>query len=152
MALHLFANPAWSESDVFNKWLVSLGPAQYDPPPPPSWRQLRRDHRDIDDIVPVRLFDDPKRLDETVPKETWGTCWEYFASPQARAYRLLKELNIGVPIDVSGRRAGSIDFIEWGYHPGSAERLVELRDDLSVSLLQAALVEQCRPVQIQIDE
>src|SRR3954465_89282 len=38
--LHLFAMPDWAESDPFNnKWQVSLGPWQQDPPPTPTWRE-----------------------------------------------------------------------------------------------------------------
>ena len=145
---------AGCEFDTFNKWQVSLGPAQYDPPSPPTWRHFLVEHRSLAGGTAERLPEGltPEELDEVMPAERWGYCWEYFASPQARAYELLKELDIAVPVDASGRRAGSIDFIEWGHHPGSNERLVELRDDLSVSLLQAALLERGRPIQIHIDE
>jgi hypothetical protein len=70
--LHLFANPSWCEFDTFNKWQVSLGPAQYDPPPPPTWRHFLLEHGGHRDGAPERL---PmglttKDLDETVPPET----------------------------------------------------------------------------------
>jgi hypothetical protein len=39
-----------------------------------------------------------------------------------------------------------------GWHPGSNERWAELRDDLTVSLLQARLIELGQPIRIVIDE
>src|SRR6478736_2808155 len=50
--LHLFANPAWCEFDNFNKWQVSLGPALYDPPPAPTWRQFLLERRGLMGVAP----------------------------------------------------------------------------------------------------
>jgi len=37
---------------------------------------------------------------------------------------------------------------DWGGHPGSSERWVDLRDDLSVSILQARLIERDLPIKL----
>jgi hypothetical protein len=94
----------------------------------------------------------PAELDETVHALAWEEHWEHTASPQARAYLLLKELGLDTPLDALGRKAGLVAFTNWGGHPGSSERWVDLRDDLTVSLLQARLVEERLPIRLQIGE
>jgi len=44
-----------------------------------------------------------------------------------------------------------MEFIEGGWHPGSSACWVELRDDLTVSLLQADIIERDLPLKITID-
>jgi hypothetical protein len=40
-------------------------------------------------------------------------------------------------------------FTEWGGHPGSNERWVDLKNDLSVSILQARLIERDLPIKVR---
>ena len=70
---------------------------------------------------------------------TWATTWECTYGPTARAYHLLRGLDLD-NAGVAGRRAGGLDFIEGG-RPGSSDCWVEAEDHLSVSLLQARLRE-----------
>ena len=71
-------------------------------------------------------------------------------SPQAKAYSL-KELNLGCSLDAEGKKVGRMEFIEGGWHPGSSACWVELRDDLTVSLLQADIIERDLPLKITVD-
>lgn len=157
-ALHLFATPDFVDGELINKGLVSLGPWQQDPPPPPSWREhlhqlghhlatpedLARGCRELD--LP------PEDLDEPLPEQSWWSAWEYSESPQAKAYPLLKEIGLDCALNIPGQKAGQINFVEGGYHPGSCERFVELWGDVSVSLLQARLIERNLPIRLVIEQ
>jgi hypothetical protein len=50
-----------------------------------------------------------------------------------------------------GLKAGQLEFVDGGWHPGSCERWVEVRDDLSLSLLQASLIELNRPIRVVVE-
>jgi hypothetical protein len=155
--LHLFGMPDWGEGDEMNKWQVSLGPWQQDPPPTPTWREYLRlqGHRlDTPEELAAacrQAFVSPADLAELLPDQSWWSAWEYDESPQAKAYTLLKELGLDCALNQPGKKAGRITFVEDGYHPGSSERLVELHDDLSVSLLQARLIERNLPIRLVLE-
>ena len=85
------------------------------------------------------------------PRQHRGQTLGSALSPQAKAYSLLKELNLGCSLDAEGKKVGRMEFIEGGWHPGSSACWVELRDDLTVSLLQAAIIERDLPLKITID-
>jgi hypothetical protein len=48
-------------------------------------------------------------------------------------------------------KAGQLAFVDGGWHPDSCERWVEVRDDLSLSLLHASLIEQDRPIRVVVE-
>jgi len=73
---------------------------------------------------------------------TLGSC--------ARASRLLRELNIGPEIRTLRSQSGRLDF-HFGGCPGSNDRWVEAADDLSVTLLQARLIELRQPIQVVME-
>jgi hypothetical protein len=155
--LHLFGTPDWADGELTNRWQVSLGPWQQDPPPTPTWREyLRLQGHRLD--TPEELAQacrqtslPPADLDQLLPDQSWWSVWEYDESPQAKAHVLLKDLGLDCALNHPGKKAGGITFVEWGYHPGSSERLVELRDDLSVSLLQARLIERKLPIRLVLE-
>jgi hypothetical protein len=155
---HLFAALNPGEDELANKWRISLGPWQQDPPPAPTWREhLRRQgyrFETPEDLARVycETSTRPEHLDELLPEQSWWSVWEYSESPQAKAYTLLKDLGLGCALNTPGEKAGRIAFIEGGWHPGSSERWAELRDDLSVSLLQARLIERNLPIRLVIEE
>jgi hypothetical protein len=156
--LHLFGVPDFTEGELTNRWQVSLGPWQQDPPPTPTWREYLRlqGHRldTPEDLTQAcrQAFLAPADLDEFLPEQSWCSCWEVSESPQAKAYTLLKELGLDCALDQPGKKAGRITFVECGYHPGSSERFVELHDDLSVSLLQARLIERNLPIRLVLEQ
>jgi hypothetical protein len=63
------------------------------------------------------------------------------AGAQAKAFHLLKGLDLGSSPDSKLRQAGQIIFQEFGGSPGNSYTWVELKDDVTVSLLQARLIE-----------
>ncbi len=68
---------------------------------------------------------------------------------QAKAFLLLK----GLDLSHSGsalRQAGQIIFQEFEGSPGNSYTWVELHDDLTVSLLQARLIELNLPIDVVI--
>jgi hypothetical protein len=156
--LYLYEGLDPGKSEWGNKWRISLGPWQQDPQDPPTWREHLRQHGyrfdtpdDLDRIWRERWVA-PEELDKPLPEQSWWSVWEYDESPQAKAYTLLKELGLDCGLNRPGEKAGRINFVKWGYHPGSCERFVELRDDLSISLLQARLIERKPPIRLFIDE
>jgi hypothetical protein len=62
-----------------------------------------------------------------------------------------------LPLARRGARLGRkpkptpLAFVEGGWHPGNCERWVEVRDDLSLSLLQASLIELNRPIRVVVE-
>jgi hypothetical protein len=155
--LHLYEGLDPGEGEQGSKWRISLGPWQQDPPDPPTWREHLRQQGyrfvspdDLDRIWRERWVA-PEEIDAPLPEQCWCSTWEHDESPQAKAYTLLKELGLDCSLNKPGKKAGRINFVEWGYHPGSSERFVELRDDLSVSLLQARLIERGLSIRLVID-
>jgi len=138
------------------KWRVSLGPDVYPPPPPPTWREYlaskgycletEADRERLWRERRLTLEDLAERLDGY----GWESVWEHDLSPQAKAAILLRELKLDCALTENGRKAGRMDFVDWGGHPGSCERWVDLREDLTVSLLQARLVELGHAIKIII--
>ena len=81
---------------------------------------------------------------------SWEDRWDNFAGPQAQAFHLLKKLDLGSAPDSKLKQAGQIIFEEFGDSPGNSYTWVELKDDLTVSLLQARLVELNLPINVKI--
>jgi hypothetical protein len=143
------------ESDDGGEWRVSLGPDQPFAPPPPTWREHLRalghplDTQDEIERV-CRERDLPlEELDARLNGFGWEDSWDNFTGPQARAHHLLKGLDLG-GAGSALRRAGQIIFEEFGGSPGNSYTWVELRDDLTVSLLQARLIELNLPINVTV--
>jgi hypothetical protein len=128
------------------KWRVSLGPDQPFAPPPPTWREHLRGlgHRleTSEDIARVCAQEslEQEELDKRLNGFGWEDAWDNFTGPQAKAFHLLKKLDLGAA-DSKLSQAGEIIFEEFGGAPGNSYTWVELKDDLTVSLLQARLIE-----------
>lgn len=71
---------------------------------------------------------------------------------QAKADHLLKALDLGSAPNSKLKQAGQLIFESYGGHPGSSAHWVELKDDLTVSLLQARLIDLDLPIRIIIGE
>ena len=148
----LYLNSGFSE---YAKWRASLGPIDVQAPPLPTWREHLRalgvsletddDIRRACDERGMELQD----LDKLVDAFGWEDRWDNFTGPQARAHHLLKSLDFGPP-DSPVRRAGAIFFEEFGGGPGNGYTWVELKDDLTASLLQARLIELHLPINVEI--
>jgi hypothetical protein len=136
-------------------WRLSLGPIDVEAPPPPTWREHLASLG-----VPLVTEDDvrracdargmePEELDARVEGFSWEDGWDNFTGPQASAFHLLKSIGLG-PADSPLRREGEIDFEEFGGAPGNSYTWVELRDDLTASLLQARLIELGFPIKVAV--
>ena len=79
----------------------------------------------------------------------WEDSWDNFTGPQAKAHHLLKGLDLG-DSGSALRQAGQIIFEQFGGSPGNSYTWVELRDDLTVSLLQARLIELNLPINVAV--
>src|SRR5580704_16252383 len=134
------------EETLYANWRVSLGPDRPFAPPPPTWRERLRSlghPLETDDEIEraCRKYDLPVNdLDTRLNGFGWEDRWDNFAGPQAKAFHLLKGLDLGHSGSAL-RQAGQIIFEEFGGSPGNSYTWVELHDDLTVSLLQARLIE-----------
>ena len=145
----------WQAENEVANWRVSLGPDQPSAPPPPTWREhlrsLGHSLETYDEIERAcRKYDLPvDDLDTRLNGFGWEDRWDNFAGPQAKAFHLLKGLDLG-PSGSALRQAGQIIFQEFGGSPGNSYTWVELHDDLTVSLLQARLIELNLPIDVAI--
>jgi hypothetical protein len=141
-------------NDYDAKWRVSLGPNQPFAPPVPTWREhLRSLGHSLDTTEDVErvCFQKslaPEDLHKRLDGFGWQDSWDNFTGPQAKAFHLLKKLDLGAA-DSKLRQAGEIIFEEFGGAPGNSYTWVELKDDLTVSLLQARLIELNLPINWQ---
>lgn len=140
-----------------NQWTPSLGPQQWEAPPVPTWREYLRSlgHRlgtreEIEAALAERSLS-PEELDSELDAFGWEDMWEHNNSPTAKAYWLLKDLGIDCGLNAKGGRAGRMEFHSCP-NPMSSWHWVELRDDVSISLLQARLVEAGHPIRVVMGE
>ena len=143
------------ESDYGGEWRVSLGPDQPFAPPPPTWREHLRSlghPLDTQDEIERVCREHDLPLDELHVRLNgfgWGDSWDNFTGPQAKAHHLLKGLDLG-DAGSALRQAGQITFEQFGGSSGNSYTWVELRDDLTVSLLQARLIELNLPINVAV--
>jgi hypothetical protein len=144
----------WNED---GKWRVSLGPDEHEAPAPPTWRKYLKDrgyHLESETDL-ERVFDEmgltADELDTHVNGYSWEDQWDNFLSPQAKAHHFLKDLDLGDP-NSKLKRAGEMNFESMGGAPGNSYHWVDLKDDLTVSLLQARLIELDLPIRIVVGE
>lgn len=144
-------------TETNGKGRVSLGePWCQDPADTPTWRaclELTRQPLSNDAEVQRtcrKAQITPGELDHLLPEESWSSIWERSLSPQARAYEFLHRAGLSFPLNRRGQKAGRMTFVEAGWHPGSSERWAELQDDVSVSLLQAHILQRELPVRVVV--
>jgi hypothetical protein len=76
----------------------------------------------------------------------WSDLFDTKNSPSARAYYLLSKIDVG-PDPKSGR-GPLLEFHEGDAHPGDNSVWVNAKDQLSLSLLQARLIDLKLPIKI----
>ena len=161
----LLLRPDLSEKTLFYHEVgdqgLTLSLGRYDPfsPAPPTWRDyLAMEGHDLntDDGFQAVLDrwsfteeDLADQLDTPIDAYSWDSLWEHRFSPTARAYELLRPLDLGVSLRAPGGKAGLLTFNDWGGHPGSDDRWVDVPDPLSISLLQARLIELGLPIEVR---
>jgi hypothetical protein len=88
---------------------------------------------------------EPGDFDKPVQRRNWEDWFDITGGPLARAYHLLKTIDLGPERD-SGR--GPLLEFNVGSHPGDNTHYVNAKDMLSLSLLQARLVDLKLPIKI----
>ena len=150
--LYVYNEQDWDPS-TYAKWRVTLGAVA---PRVPTWREHLSSlgHRLETDEEIVRVCQQKKLLledlDTKVDGYWWQDRWDHFTGPQAKAYHLLKGLDLGSASDSRLKQAGEIIFSQLGGGPGNSYSSVQLKDDLTVSLLQARLIELKLPINVKV--
>jgi hypothetical protein len=155
--LYLYEGFGLSDGPWATKYRVSLGPDQWPAPPPPTWREHLTSlgyrfetQADCDRACCERSLT-PEELDKRIDGYSWEDYWDHYESPQAKAHQLLKDLDLDCDPKAPGSKAGRILFTDWGGHPGSSERWVDLKEELSVSILQARLIERDLSIKLVLE-
>jgi hypothetical protein len=88
---------------------------------------------------------EPETFDDPVHEWYWAQRFEIEDSPSAKAHRLLRDIDLGP--DRATARGPVLEFHE-GAHPGDSSYWVNAKDELSLSLLQARLIDLKMPIKI----
>ena len=91
----------------------------------------------------------PEKLDAKVDGYWWQDRRDHFTGPQAKAYHLLKNLDLGGSPGSRRSQVGEMIFHRLGGSAANSYSSVWLKDDLTVSLLQARLIELNLPIKIR---
>ena len=123
--------------------------------PRPSWRQYWRDTEQCDVTNSEALrrhclwyFGEFIDYETPIPDENWDEIYELTYDPMPAAYHLLRRLKFGRETTTLRPKNGRLDFFAGSNHPGSNDLWVEAYDDLTVSLLQAQLIQLNQPIKI----
>jgi hypothetical protein len=141
---------------VYEGGLITLGP-ESPPTRIPTWREVWQvEGIDVGDPRAIaaalkHTHLDLEELDRPVSDVCWEMVWSTTWCPAAQAEKLLKRLKIGPTLRSKAETAGRLNFHYADNHPGSNEIWVEVPDDLSISLLQARLIELRQPIRIVME-
>jgi hypothetical protein len=129
---------------------LALGPWTY-APPPPTWRRFFIDqciphgtNKEIEKLCSDHLIE-PGDFDKPMSERYWYYWFDIVGGPLARAYHLLEKIDLGPERD--SERGPVLDF-NIGSHPGDSTHYVNARDMLSLSLLQARLIDLKLPIKV----
>ena len=155
----LLASPAqvaqtlyWYDDGLKTATTLTLGEWTMEPPPAPTWRKFFIDqgipHKTEQEIE--RICDEhwigPEDFDKPVCERYWSDHFECEDNPSAKAYWLLSKIDLGP--ELGSARGPLLEFHEGDNHPGSNDRWVNAKDKLSLSLLQARLIDLRMPIKI----
>lgn len=90
-------------------------------------------------------------VDTLIDDYNWSGVYEMHYDPMPAAYHFLKRYKIGAKLRSKAKTAGRLDFFAGSNHPGSNDLWVEAYDDLTVSLLQARLIELKKPIEVVME-
>jgi hypothetical protein len=133
-------------------YLLALGEWAMDPPPAPSWRAFFTSeglvHQTEDEIESVcgEYGIDPEDFDDPVDDWYWAQRFEIEDGPWAKAHRLLCNINFGPDLETA--KSPQLEFHIGGGRPGDSSLWVNAKDELSLSLLQARLIDLKMPIKI----
>jgi hypothetical protein len=132
-------------------YLLSLGEFMLDPPPAPTWQAFFISegipHQTAAEIERLCYEHDiePKDFDGPVTDWYWAQHFEWVGSPFAKAHRLLRNIDLGPNLQTE--EGPQLVFTE-GPHPGDSRCWVDAKDELSLSLLQARLIDLRMPIKV----
>ena len=95
---------------------------------------------------------DVEDVEASIDEENWFYLFDDRYRPLEAAYYFLKQNKIGTALKNKHKIAGRLDFFAGSNHPGSRDLWCEAFDDLSVSLLQANLIELGHPIEIVMEQ
>jgi hypothetical protein len=131
---------------------LSLGEWTMDAPPPPTWREFFINqgiaHQTEAEIIAIcnEHYIGTDDFDKPVNESYWQEYWEFEENPCTKAHRLLSKVVLGPKL---GSACGPLlEFHEGDNHPGSNDIWVNAKDKLSLSLLQARLIDLKIPIKI----
>ena len=129
---------------------LTLGPWSF-APAPPTWRKFfvsegipHRTDAEIEKVCSSHLIE-PADFDKPVQRRYWEDWFDITGGPLARAYHLLQRIDLGPERDSGG---GPLLEFNVGSHPGDNTHYVNAKDMLSLSLLQARLIDLNLPIRI----
>ena len=129
---------------------LTLGPWSV-APPPPTWRKFfvsegipHRTDSEIEKIC-ASHFIKPGDFDKPMSVRYWEDWFDIEGGPLARAYHLLQRIDLGPE---RGSERGPLLEFNIGSHPGDSTHYVNAKDMLSMSLLQARLIDLGMPFKI----
>ena len=133
-------------------YTLTLGEWTMDPPPAPTWRKFfidqgipHKTEKEANKIYEIHCIG-PEDYDKPVSERYWWDRWECEDNPSAKAFWLLSEANLGP--ELGSARGPLLEFHEGDNHPGSNDRWVIAKNKLSLSLLQARLIDIRMPIKI----
>jgi hypothetical protein len=122
------------------------------PPPAPTWREFfisqgiaHQTDADVESIWSHHLIG-REDYNKTMSKRYWSVLFGTKDCPSAKAYHLLSRIDVG-PVKNSAR-GPLLEFHEGGANPGDNSVWVNAKDKLSLSLLQARLIDLSIPIKI----
>jgi len=133
-------------------YLLSLGEWRMDPPPAPSWRAffikeaIRHETEDEIENICGEYGIDPEDFDEPVEHSYWAQRFAIEDGPCAKAHRLLRNINFGPDLETA--KSPLLEFHIGGGMPGDSSMWVNAKNELSLSLLQARLIDLKMPIRI----
>jgi hypothetical protein len=138
------AQPGWFGCADDQGCLLTLGRWELEPPPAPTWREFLvgegfalETEADAEYVYSIHGIE-PDEYDKRVWDWYWFDRWMLEDGPFAKAFRLLRGIDVGP--DVNSALALQLQFHQ-GAHPGDNSCWVNATDKLSLSLLQARLID-----------
>ena len=106
-----------------------------------------RTHRTDSEIEKIcsSHFIEPGDFDKPMSVRYWEDWFDIEGGPLARAYHLLQKIDLGPE---RGSERGPLLEFNIGVHPGDSTHYVNAKDMLSLSLLQARLIDLGMPIKI----
>jgi hypothetical protein len=129
---------------------LTLGPWSVAPPPPTRRKFFvsegipHRSDREIEEIYCSHLIE-PGDFDKPMSVRYWEDWFDIEGGPLARAYHLLQKIDLGPE---RGSERGPLLEFNIGSHPRDSTHYVNAKDMLSLSLLQARLIDLGMPIKI----